>query len=310
MTMGMSVAASWAWGTSMVLGMDIARNKGLGAFLIWAAANSLTLALFGWLYQSGRIPARIYKMRAVRFGGIVIQCFCLIIQMNVISNTLQGVGVSSGLAYAFAAASGIACVAIMARGGLRMSVLTDAVQWVVLCACVASIIAICVFGGAPRIAFPSTNTTDALWGVWSAIILLCAPIGDVQHWQRAKAMRGHAYAVGAGLFAVYLCGVLGMAMFEHGRAASIVLLIAVLCVTLSTVDSVAVALHEAGNKRVAVGIGVVLCMFWGVFARMGVLELWSKFGVFRVAFAVGILCLSYLHLRKGNRKDEHQTIET
>ena len=42
----MSLAASWAWGTSLVVGMETVQTKGLIPFLIWAIANSLAIPLF------------------------------------------------------------------------------------------------------------------------------------------------------------------------------------------------------------------------------------------------------------------------
>ena len=41
----MSLAASWAWGTSLVVGMETIQTKGLIPFMIWAIANSLAIPL-------------------------------------------------------------------------------------------------------------------------------------------------------------------------------------------------------------------------------------------------------------------------
>lgn len=46
----MSLAASWAWGTSLVVGMQIIQEKGIIPFLIWAVANSLALPLFRFYF--------------------------------------------------------------------------------------------------------------------------------------------------------------------------------------------------------------------------------------------------------------------
>lgn len=51
MYLGSSIAISWAWGTSLILGLEIARTKGIETFLIWALANTLTLTIFGLLYK-------------------------------------------------------------------------------------------------------------------------------------------------------------------------------------------------------------------------------------------------------------------
>ena len=50
-----SSAASWAWGTSLIMGQQIAQQKGLIAWIIWAVCNTLTLALFGWLFNKKKI---------------------------------------------------------------------------------------------------------------------------------------------------------------------------------------------------------------------------------------------------------------
>lgn len=50
---GVSAAASWAWGTSLIVGMEIAQTKGRAAWGIWATANAATLAVFGALTRSG-----------------------------------------------------------------------------------------------------------------------------------------------------------------------------------------------------------------------------------------------------------------
>ena len=51
--LGVSAAASWAWGTSLIVGMEIAQTKGLAAWGIWVTANAATLAVFGVLTCSG-----------------------------------------------------------------------------------------------------------------------------------------------------------------------------------------------------------------------------------------------------------------
>lgn len=92
--------------------------------------------------------------------------------------------------------------------------------------------------------------------------------------------------------------VLAMSFFQFNWIMNALLIVAVICVTSSTIDSIAVALHELVNKQVGTAVGVFVCFFWGVFAQMGVVELWSKAGVFRVAFALVILATAFRRLRK------------
>ena len=73
--LGSSIAISWAWGTSLILGMQIAQTKGLEAFSIWATANCLTLVLFGWLYRSKILKPEVLDLPYIKpkisdFGAV------------------------------------------------------------------------------------------------------------------------------------------------------------------------------------------------------------------------------------------------
>lgn len=63
MYLGTSIAISWAWGTSLILGMEIARTQGIETFAIWATANCLTLAIFGLLYKKRYLNSLLWIKR-------------------------------------------------------------------------------------------------------------------------------------------------------------------------------------------------------------------------------------------------------
>lgn len=302
--LGMSVAASWAWGTSLVVGMEIAQTKGLMAWLIWAVANSLTLALFGWLVKVGLLNRKVYEKKPVKVAAILIQAFCLIIQLNIINKVIVQMGGSPTLAYWSASAVGVAMVIWMYKHGLRMSVITDRWQWFVTIAVIGLILAVGAFSGVEATVYPSSTSNDVLWGIWSACILFSGPIGDVQHWQRGE-INPRAYMVGALWFALYMLAILAMSAFQFNPIMNALLLVAVLCVTSSTIDSIAVALHEVSNKKIGTAVSLTLCVCWGLFAKIGVIELWSKAGVFRVGFALAIIGIALWEARKH----EHQKAE-
>lgn len=290
---GVSVAASWAWGTSLILGMQIAQQKGLCAWAVWASANTLALALFGALTRSGLLGRCMFGHRAIRGMALVIQAFCLIIQMNIIHAVLCDLGVSVHGAYALAAATGWIFTLAMYRHGLAASIRTDCWQWAVVMVCVIAIIGMGLAGQAPCISFPRSSRADLLWAAWSACILLSGPIGDMQHWQRAEAAgRGTAFYWGSFFFGLYMLMVLFMAQFPFTAFMRVLLLFAVLAVTSSTIDSIAVAMHEFGGRKTGTALSLALCTFWGLFAQMGVIELWSRAGAYRVAFALLILGLA------------------
>lgn len=289
---GFSSAASWAWGTSLIMGQQIAQEKGLVAWIIWAVCNALTLALFGFLHKKGMITPEVYKRKGVKAIALIIQLFCLLVQLNFINQQLVKITNEPTLSYILTVVVGFIFTLMVFKKGLPTSIKTDIAQWLIAIASIFVIIGVGIVSGAPRMEFVPTTGNGVLWGVWSGLILFAGPIGDVQHWQRAEADRSKkGYYLGAGLFAMYMLLILGMAFFQFNTAMNAILLVSVLCVATSTIDSIAVAMHELGNKKVGTGVALGMCVIWGIFVEMGMIELWSSFGVIRFAFAVAVLLL-------------------
>ena len=291
---GSSAAASWAWGTSLIMGQQIAQEKGIIAWIIWAVCNSLTLALFGWLFNKKKITPETYERKEVKIIALIIQLFCLLVQLNFINQQFTLITGNSTVAYLITTAIGFFFTLIVFKKGLPTSIKTDVGQWLGAIISIIIIVGIGLITKAPLQTFAPTTGKGILWGVWSGLILFSGPIGDVQHWQRAEVDKSKkAYYLGAGLFAMYMLLILGMAFFKFTPIMNWILLIAVLCVTTSTIDSIAVALHKLGNKKVGTGVALLLCVVWGLFVKMGMIELWSSFGVIRYVFAIAILLLPY-----------------
>lgn len=304
--LGVSVAASWAWGTSLIVGMEIAQQKGLAAWAIWAIANVLTLVVFGELSRRGILGIKVFDYSIIKSLAILTQVFCLVIQLNIINKVLMQIGASPWVGYGVATLTGVVFTLWMYKKGLKTSILTDRYQWLITMVAIALIIGIGLFTGVEHVSYPVSTGSDILWGVWSACILLSGPIGDVQHWQRGEvAGKSYSYHWGALFFAVYMLMILVMSLFKFNSAMNIVLLVAVLCVTSSTIDSIAVAMHEVANKKVGTSLALFICVFWGLFAKVGIIELWSKAGVYRVCFALLILaCALYLTAVEGLHNED------
>lgn len=274
------------------MGQQIAQEKGLIAWVIWAVCNSLTLALLGFLFNKQVITKELCNKKEVKVIALIIQLFCLLVQLNFINQQFLLITGSKIGAYIITIAIGFLFVLMVYKKGLPTSIKTDVIQWLGAIGAIVTIILIGLITKAPLQEFAKTTPSGILWGIWSGLILFAGPIGDVQHWQRAEADSSKkGYYLGALLFGLYMCLILGMAFFKFTLPMNIILLLAVLCVTTSTIDSIAVALHELGNKKVGTGIALALCLAFGVFVQMGMLQLWSSFGVIRFAFAVGILLL-------------------
>lgn len=289
---GTSAAASWAWGTSLIMGQQIAQEKGIIAWFIWAVCNTLTLALFGWLFKKKAINPAVYNRKEVKVIALVIQLFCLLVQLNFINQQFMVITENRALAYAITAVIGCFFTLLVFNKGLPTSIKTDVAQWLLAIAAILGIIAIGAISKVEIRNFAHTTYSGISWGIWSGLILFAGPIGDVQHWQRAAEDKsGKAYIIGTAFFGLYMLLILTMAMLKFNKAMNIMLLVAVLSITTSTIDSIATALHKIGNKNIGTGISLGLCISFGFFVDMGMIELWSSFGVIRFAFAVGILLM-------------------
>lgn len=285
------------------MGMEIAQNKGLIAWAIWAIANTVTLAVFGELARRNVLGRHVFNKKYIKCMAVLIQCFCLVIQLNIINKVLIQMGMSNMWAYGTSTLTGIVFTVWMYRKGLSTSIKTDFWQWIIAIFAILAIISLGLYSGVSKTVYPTSSFDDVLWGIWSALILLSGPIGDVQHWQRAEvAGKSCAFLWGTIFFGIYMLLILAMSYFKFNMGMNIILLLAVLCVTSSTIDSIAVAMHEIYNKKVGTFIAIFICVFWGIFAEIGIIQLWSNAGIYRVFFALLILYLAYRSMKTVTRK--------
>ncbi len=300
-TMGLSIAFSWAWASSLVIGQSIAIERGVIPFLIWAIANTLTLALFGVLFRKGLFTERIFANKIFKTFAIVIQAFCLIINLNILNQIIGSYWITTAI--------GLVFILLMYRRGLFTSILTDKYQGIITFITLIALILVGIVSDVETHKHIINSDGGVLWALWSACILLTSPFGDIQMWQRAKVNdKGFWYATG--FFGFYMFLIFIMSLFEFNGLMNTLLLIACLAVTTSTIDSIAVAMHEVSNKKTGTALAVFLCVFWGVFKEIGIVELWSTIGIYRVAFCVSVLLVA-LKIRKGAKSfedTENQTI--
>ena len=300
--LGSSIAISWAWGTSLILGMQIAQTKGLEAFSIWATANCLTLVLFGWLYRSKILKPEVLDLPYIKVFTNLIQVFCLIIQLKILNETLTNF-FEPVTSYILTASIGIGLTLLMYFRGLKESIRTDLFQGILTVSVLSVMAYLCM--DRPSIPTGSSTTSDISWGIWSACILLSGIMTDIQHWQRAKVNKGYAFECAGVLFAIYLGLVYLLSHYNFDNLLNTLLLIVVIGVTTSTIDSIAVALHkDFGNKNGTL-IGLSICLGFGLLLELSVLSIWSYFGIIRVGLALFILywCISKqydFNLRRSN----------
>jgi hypothetical protein len=273
--------------------MQIAQTKGLEAFLIWAIANSATLALFGFLYHKKFLNPLVLDKPVVKIFTNLIQIFCLIIQLKILDETLLNF-MDPIPAYLIASGMGLILTLWMFSEGLKASIFTDLWQGLITLICLSVMTFLCL--GTEVTPSPTSSMSDISWGIWSALILLSGIMTDLQHWQRAEVdTTKKAFFYASGLFALYLALIYTLSLYKFDFTLNLLLLVTVVGVTTSTIDSIAVALHRDFGRKLGTLIGLSICVGYGLLLELSVLSIWSYFGVIRVGLALYILYWCYKH---------------
>lgn len=307
----MSLAASWAWGTSLVVGMQTIQEKGIIPFLIWAIANSLALPLFGFIAY--RIPnlSKVVNSKIVTFFTTIVMVFCLWIQMNAIYQYLNNLNFITDIA------SKIISIAIMIfmvialyKDGLVKSIFIDNPLWFL---CYALLFVLLILGFVFQVERYSlvsvVNKKEISWALNSCIILFSGPIMCIQNWQMAEKLKAEnkmkAHYTAGLLFALYMAFVGCLGYFHFNGIMNIILVLVVLCVSLSTADAAIVGLQKIAGKKNGVIIALIAIALWNFVSSMGVMELWTTMGNMRkyVAGACIIVAIGmYFYQKRKNRE--------
>lgn len=307
----MSLAASWAWGTSLVVGMQTIQEKGIIPFLIWAIANSLALPLFGFIAY--RIPnlSKVVNSKIVTFFTTIVMVFCLWIQMNAIYQYLNNLNFITDIA------SKIISIAIMIfmvialyKDGLVKSIFIDNPLWFL---CYALLFVLLILGFVFQVERYSlvsvVNQKEISWALNSCIILFSGPIMCIQNWQMAEKLKAEnkmkAHYTAGLLFALYMAFVGCLGYFHFNGIMNIILVLVVLCVSLSTADAAIVGLQKIAGKKIGVIIALIAIALWNFVSSMGVMGLWTTMGNMRkyVAGACIIVAIGmYFYQKRKNRE--------
>ena len=313
----MSLAASWAWGTSLVVGMETMQTKGVIPFIIWAIANSLAIPLFGFIAY--RIPnlEKVVNSKIVMIFSTIVSVFCLWIQLNAIYQYL------CNLSFMTEITSKIVSITIMVlmtialyKNGLLKSIFIDNPLWS-LCYVLLFALVICGFiGNVETYNIANyTNKDEIFWALNSCLILFSGPIMCIQNWQMAeklkkeKKMKAH-YLAGV-LFAIYMTFIGILANFKFNGIMNIILIFVVLCVALSTADAAIVGIQKIANKKWGTIISLLAIAVWNWVIPMGVMGLWTTMGNMRkyVAGACIIIAVVMYFIQKKNKKNNKQEIK-
>ena len=209
--MGISIAATYTWAASVLVGVAMLREAGIIPFILWFLANTSAIPLFG--YITLRWPGLWNASRRLPFRVIMTGFLFFILWFNmsgIVWMNEQLGQLSTGWSQLIAIGTALGLWALISRGGIRWSILTDIPQWFLLAGAVVVALIITVvqngFAVDTTLRWHSYDTVKGtLLGIWSVPLLLTALFMDGMFWQRARYIRGmRPYAIGYFLFTGYL----------------------------------------------------------------------------------------------------------
>lgn len=281
-----SIASSWAWGVSIVVGMNVFSAKGIGAFLIWASANALALAVFGWASRShddfeSVVPRWTHKPYHVVM--MLIQWFCLLVNITAIQLGTSMIGLSPIVSWLVIAT--IFVLWIIWKGYVA-TVWTDIYPALIWMGTLA--MSMWFVQDSQVINLVTSQNTDYKWALWGAVILFAGPFMDRQMWQRRKSVgESKPFYIAALYFAVYmlLVGCAAVFLSDHKQIiGAVILLIAssTLSSSLSAISSFFASVRKA-RMWMVVFLGMALV---ATLPSYSILAIWTAYGSMRIPFAI------------------------
>lgn len=293
LSLGMSIAFSHGSANALLFGMQVIQQKGFLGFIMWAIPNALCMGIFGWLYHRGIVKAEALNNIVVKFLAILIQITMLIFQMKLLQSYFEPLFQNTTLAYIASTSIALIFVLWMIKHGLIASICTDNWQGWITLGSIALAIAYCAFTQVPDVIIPTSASAEWTWALWATASYVAQIIANLQHWRRAELDEtGTAFYWASGIFAVLmtLIGILGS--YQIPPEVQLFLIIPVLGLATSTIDSIAVALHECVNKWIGTGLAVLICFLWWALLNENAMFIWNSKGVFNVTAASLILLIS------------------
>lgn len=309
---GISLAASWSWGVSMIATMAFMHTKGIIPALAWVTGNILAMPLFG--YMRTKVPNIKKWINFLPFAIFVL----IIVTMAIIMNQqalLIGLGGGEDIvSYHFLdnkysipliIALSLAILVFIYKYGLRGSVLTDLGQYI------AQIIAV---GLLAVLSISISNftinqnleliTADGINWVFPLGFLgiLFGAFTDPMMLERFEHKKNSIKLglLGGFWFGIYmLLVVITGLFFKPTLILGILLLFVIIAVATSTLDS-AFSSIQYSTKRLGIGktpgliLAFIAIITWPYLMGLGMSKIWSIYASYRWKIVVFMIIVSLL----------------
>jgi len=255
--------------------------QGIIPFFVWFAANTAAIPFFGWLsrkYPDLWNQTRRLPMRSIMTMMLIFTFWINMTGIVTMGDTLEWF--SADVNRAIAIATGLFVWAMVARSGIRWSVVSDRVQWWALYGAV--IVALLITVAQDGLTLDTSlkwgsysSPRDWLLGLWTVPLLLSNPFIDGTFWHRAKyADSMRPYWWGFAMFFSYLCFVAVLGLLGATPLAMGFLFVVIYFASNSTMDSSASGLQLTAGKKLGIALGLAMIALWIPIAGVGLLDAW------------------------------------
>lgn len=304
--MGTSMAASWAWGSSLMVGSAIVGERGLLPFIIWALGNSLMLPFFGFMVKRFPNFEKATSTKTFTVLMTIMQFFITWVNMQAIYMVGTQAGLSSFAAKSLAIVVALIFMLAVYRKGLELAITVDYWEWLFMLFGIAVIIGYGVtLGETKDFVFLQDGGGHIKWAIFGAASLLCGGFIDIQQWQRAKVAisekREKSFAVGGIMFAIYMVLIVVMGTVQFTFWLTIILLIVAILCTTDTLISVGAAMQEVGGNKIGAVLGIAAIALWQLVYQFGIINIWNYYATFRLVI-VGVMIITVLIWHAATRR--------
>lgn len=309
--MGMSMAATWSWGASLLVGIGIVSAWGLIPYLVWLVGNILAIPLFGVIYKY--LPnARFWKnLMPFVLLWVFIQSMAIIMNLNFLQSTMTGredvntaISMDTTTSLFIIYALGIALWLYIMKKRLFGSYFTDLIQYKV-----QIIGAICL----AVVALYTTGINDFTWianggvnwAIFGFIGIITGVTAAAQQWQRLEKVDESSKITttlwGGFWFGLYMipCAIVAVA-FTGGLVETLLLITIVLAITTSTIDSGYAGLQYIGERFnlphwIPNAFSLIVLLSFPLMASWGVVQIWSFYAGVRWKIVVGLIVATLIY---------------
>ena len=314
----MCIAATWAGGNSLIIGLTIAKENGIIPFLLWAVANMLAPIIFGLLAL--KIPKfqKTMESKPIMFFLTIICIFQIWLQMNNIQSTLVGTQyVSNIVAIIITLAIAIFFILLFLKDSFPRNVVTDNYSWWFVYVLIILLMICAYISSGGEINSLQLGLDKVERGIKDAILLLPGAFAYPVFWKMLryneknedsikKIKIERCFIFGGLLFGLYLLFVLALAFVTFNPVLEIIKAFLIVVIATSTLSSFLYSLHCFAGKKIGIILSCLTIITWQIFIPLGVLNMWSLMGTIRLYILIGALVFSiiWFYKEKFSKKEE------